>query len=69
MSNSLDPDQAQYCVGPDLDPNCLQRLSAYDNLWLAGREFKKGIDISFSVLLGLLLVLAANIFAAQGMFL
>ena len=34
MSNSLDPDQAQHFVGPDLGPNCLQRLSA-DN---AGRQ-------------------------------
>ena len=30
MSNSLDPDQVQHLVGPDLDPNCLQRLSADD---------------------------------------
>ena len=28
MSNSLDPDQAQHFVGPDLRPNCLQMLSA-----------------------------------------
>ena len=28
VSNSLDPDQAQHSVGPDLIPNCLQRLSA-----------------------------------------
>ena len=27
---SLDPDQARRIVGPDLDPNCLQMLSAYD---------------------------------------
>ena len=27
---SLYLDQAQYSVGPDLDPNCLQRLSAED---------------------------------------
>ena len=27
VSNSLDPDQAQCFVGPDLCPNCLQRLS------------------------------------------
>ena len=26
--NILDPDQAQHFVGPDLGPNCLQRLSA-----------------------------------------
>ena len=28
VSNRLDPDQAQRNVGPDLGPNCLQRLSA-----------------------------------------
>ena len=27
MPNCLDPDQAQPFVRPDLDPNCLQRLS------------------------------------------
>ena len=30
MSNSLDSDQARRFVGPDLGPNCLQRLSADD---------------------------------------
>ena len=30
VSNSSDPDQARHFVGPDLDPNCLQRLSADD---------------------------------------
>ena len=30
MSNSLDPDQARRFVGPDLGPNCLQRLSTED---------------------------------------
>ena len=25
VSNSLDPDQARRFVGPELDPNCLQR--------------------------------------------
>ena len=30
MSNSLDPDQDLHFVGPDLDPNSLQRLSADD---------------------------------------
>ena len=28
VSNSLDPDQTRYFVGPGLCPNCLQRLSA-----------------------------------------
>ena len=30
MSNLLDPDQARHYVRPDLDPKCLQRLSADD---------------------------------------
>ena len=30
VSSSLDPDHAQRFVGPDLGPNCLQRLSADD---------------------------------------
>ena len=30
-SNGLDPDQDRRSVGPDLGPNCLQRLSADDN--------------------------------------
>ena len=30
MSSSLDPDQDRYSVGPDLGPNCLQRLTADD---------------------------------------
>ena len=30
VSNSLDPDQAQHFVGPDLSTNCLQKLSADD---------------------------------------
>ena len=30
MSNILDPDQARHFVGPNLGPNCLQKLSAND---------------------------------------
>ena len=30
VSNSLDPDQDRRSVGPDLGPNCLQKLSADD---------------------------------------
>ena len=30
VSNGCDPDQERHSVGPDLDPNCLQRLSADD---------------------------------------
>ena len=29
-SNGLDPDQDRPCVGPDLGPNCLQKVSADD---------------------------------------
>ena len=34
VSNILDPDEARHFVGPDLGPNCLQRLSTD----LAGTE-------------------------------
>ena len=34
VSNSLDPDQGQQNVGPDLCPNCLQKLSAGKRLKL-----------------------------------
>ena len=27
LSNDFNPDQARHSVGPDPDPNCLQRLS------------------------------------------
>ena len=30
VSNGLDADQDRCSVGPDLDPNCLHRLSGYD---------------------------------------
>ena len=30
VSNSLDPDQAQHLVGPDLGPNCLRHLVGPD---------------------------------------
>ena len=32
VSNSLDPDQAQHFVRPDLGPNCLQGLSVWLDL-------------------------------------
>ena len=32
MSNDLDPDQDRHSGGPDLGPNCLQRLSADDKI-------------------------------------
>ena len=36
VANSLDPDQARHFVGPDLGPNCLQKISA-DN---SSRQFE-----------------------------
>ena len=39
MIHSLDPDQDQPSVGPDLGPNCLQRLSADDKSPLARKDF------------------------------
>ena len=30
VANNLNPDQARHFVGPDLGPNCLQRLPAVD---------------------------------------
>ena len=39
MSNSSDPDQNRHFVGPDLNLNCLQKLSAgYQQTALVGRE-------------------------------
>ena len=37
MSNSFDPGQARHFVGPDLGPNCLQRLSADDTSGQRGK--------------------------------
>ena len=39
MSNRLDPDQAQRLVGPDLYPNCLQKLSADDTRRLSHVDY------------------------------
>ena len=43
VSNGLDPDQDRHFVGPDLGPNCLQRLSADEK-----KSFKKTIRVSNS---------------------
>ena len=40
VSNRLGPDQARQNVGPDLGPNCLQRLSA-DQATLVGKELNE----------------------------
>ena len=43
MSNSLDPDQVQHFVGPDLGPSCLQKLSVDDTSWLEINQFSSFI--------------------------
>ena len=53
-SNSLDPDQAQHFVGPDLDPNCLQWLSAgkdlnNTNLWFKSKANAIGFSTSYKI--------------------
>ena len=50
MSNSLDRDQAQHFVGPDLGPNCLQMLSA------DGTSRQRIIKGYFSIFHGMYLV-------------
>ena len=42
VSKILGPNQARQNVGPDLDPNCLQRLSADDTSKQRGKqEYRK----------------------------
>ena len=56
VSNSLDPNQARRFVGPDLKPNCLQRLSADDKKTpLAGKELS---PVRFSYILAFFLKLS-----------
>ena len=45
VSHSLDPDQDQLSVGPDLDTNCLQRSSVDDKSQLARNELKGSIFV------------------------
>ena len=46
VSNSLDPDQARRSVGPDLVPNCMQKLSADDTRMqrVMGVNIYKGVS-------------------------
>ena len=39
LSTSLDPDQAQLFVRPDLGPNCLQRSAADDKICCVSDDF------------------------------
>ena len=50
MSNSLDPDQARQNVGPDLGPNCLQRLSADDTSRLRVKIINEAKELVLEVI-------------------
>ena len=52
VSNSLDPDQARHFVGPDLGPNCLQRLSEDDTCRQRVNHFDTKIYIAVGGLRG-----------------
>ena len=45
VSNGLDPDQDRHSVGPDLGPNCLQRLSVDDKSPLARKELSMHVHL------------------------
>ena len=47
MSNGLDPNQDLHSVCPDLEPNCLQRLSVEDKVAAS----KERVEIVFYLLL------------------
>ena len=49
MSNSLDPDQAEHFVRPDLDPYCLQSLSADDKIHHERKMLIPGTHKLFSI--------------------
>ena len=44
LSNCLDLDQGRLSIGPDLGPNCLQKLSADDHSPLAMKELSIRIE-------------------------
>ena len=50
VSNSLDPDQAQHFIGPDLVPNCFQKLSADDTSRQRGNYSMQGSHHNFYII-------------------
>ena len=47
MSNGLGPDQDQHSVGPDLGPNCMQRLSAAVKSHDSNERFKLLLFVAY----------------------
>ena len=52
LSNSLGPEKTRRSVGPDLDPNCLQRSSAYDKIAAGWQSFNTFLSSCISGYLG-----------------
>ena len=58
MSNSYDPDHAQLFAGPDLDPDCSQKLSADDTSRKRVKTLFMGMmrnDIGVGVIAGIII--------------
>ena len=53
MSNSLDRDQDRHSVGPDLGPNCLQRLQLMVYFVASGQKLNRGSYMNARILLSL----------------
>ena len=62
--NGLDPDQDQRSVGPDMGPNCLQRLSA-DDKSMACVERVNMADKSLQILFFLILEMDQHYFLVK----
>ena len=56
VSNSLSPDQAQHFIGPDLGPNCLQKLTADDTRTKEAKS-QEVASWNFNIFLSLKIVL------------
>ena len=63
VTNSLDSDLARHCFGPDLSPNCLQRLSADDT----SRSFTIYLLGNFSCFFCHLLTFYINFFSKNSL--
>ena len=57
VSNGLDPDQDRPSVGPDLSPNCLQKLLADKKLPLANLRKELNSVFCFALIDSILLIL------------
>ena len=49
MSNSSGPDQDRCFVGPDLGPNCLQRLTTEGSRLIYNNEYKQAMERQYQL--------------------